>query len=109
MPRNFGMAGGPLGNTVIIPTGPCLYFSIMASDFISPCAQKAKTYRPRFRPAARSAAMRGPNYKPSRLSHEYSNPQVDVLRAIQKLTCHPLMNYENSLGKNRGLAPMAAR
>ncbi len=28
------MTGGPLGNTVIIPTGPCLYFSIKAGDFI---------------------------------------------------------------------------
>ena len=29
------MTGGPPGNTVIIPTGPCLYFSITTGDFIS--------------------------------------------------------------------------
>src|SRR5437879_9887690 len=33
--RNLGRTGGPGGNTVIIPMGPCLYFSNMAGDFMS--------------------------------------------------------------------------
>ena len=36
-PKVFPMAGGPLGSTVMKPTGPCLNFSMMAGDFISWC------------------------------------------------------------------------
>src|SRR5438105_10178605 len=41
--RNFGMAGGPLRKMVMVPTGPCLYFSVIAGDFLSLGVAKGKT------------------------------------------------------------------
>ena len=37
------MTGGPLGKTVIMPTGPWLYFSIIAGEFMSLWVPKGKT------------------------------------------------------------------
>ena len=50
------LAGGPLGMIVMNPTGPCFCFSTRAGDFMSLWVQNGKTYKPRVRPAPRSAA-----------------------------------------------------
>src|SRR5207249_10515840 len=54
--RYFGIFAGPPGNTVIIPTGPCLNFSCISGDFMSLCVQCGNIYTPRLTPDERSAA-----------------------------------------------------